>query len=74
MSREIEQQTAYLNSLSERDLFVEHLRMSLSQAIDEVKFIKLLADKHQESVPQELDRLHTTLASTRYMLEYHRPW
>jgi uncharacterized protein (UPF0305 family) len=74
MSKEIEERTRYLNSLSERDLFVEHILMSLDESVKELKFIKFLAEKDKDAVLGELDRLHTTLATTRYMVEYHRPW
>jgi len=73
MSREIEEQREYLNSLSSEDLFIEQVRTSLDRAIDELKFIKFLAAKGEDAVRQELDRLHTTLANTRYMIEYDRP-
>jgi hypothetical protein len=74
MSREIEERTRYLNSLSERDLFVEHILMSLDQSVKELKFIKFLAEKGEDAVLGELDRLRTTLVTTRYMVEHQRPW
>jgi hypothetical protein len=76
MSRKTEEQRQYLASLSERDLFVEHLRMSLDKAVDELKFIMLLMDRDPSDVGilDEFSRLRTTLATTRYMLNHQRPW
>ena len=71
MSRQTEEQTARLSAMSHDELRIEHLRMSATRAIEELRFvIQLMNDGHHDAALGELERLRVSLATHRYLIEY----